>query len=62
MYALSSFPPKSSTTTSGRSSFTCRRISSNQLNTSGRVSPVAMRPSTPADCITWLAPAARTIA
>ena len=38
-----------STTTFGRSSFTWRRISSNQLKTSGRVRPVATRPSTVPD-------------
>ena len=49
MYALSSLPPKPSTTARGRSSLTRALICSNQLKTSGRVSPVAMRPSTPPD-------------
>jgi hypothetical protein len=63
MYALSSFPPKPSTTARGRSSLTRALISSNQLNTSGRVSPVATRPSTvPTGSIAGLPPAARTIA
>src|SRR5262245_3963233 len=63
MYALSSFPPKASTTARGRSSFMRCSISSNQLNTSGRVSPVATLPSTPpTDSIAGLAPAARTTA
>ena len=62
MYALSSLPPKSSTTTFGLSFFTWVRICSNQLKTSGRVKPVATCPSTPpTDSITGLAPAARTI-
>ena len=63
MYDLSSFPPKARTTARGRSSLTWARISSNQLKTSGRVRPVATRPSTPpTDSITGLDPAARTIA
>ena len=46
-----------STTARGRSFFTLCRISSNQLKTSGRVSPVATRPSTPpTDSIAGLAP------
>ena len=57
MYALSSLPPNASTTTFGCSSFTWRRISSNQLKTSGRVRPVATRPSTvPTGSIAGLEP------
>ena len=63
MYALSSLPPNPSTTARGWSSLTRARICSNQLKTSGRVSPVATRPSTPpTDSITGLEPAARTTA